>query len=616
MARWVRWIVVLLVTTAVLGVAGGDHAPAAVVPRAFLSVQRFAPNDTHPLQNSCFDLYADFDEDGVADSATPLDSACDADSDGGIGTVFEVHQTGYVVVETVTADGCPLLAPPIAVVITAHDIAVSSARLDIVAPCEAVTDASLVVRTVNYDGNVLANACYQLSYDRGNGQLGQFVASICDRYDANPSNGSVTFNLGAGNYILWQHRSPKGYLVGKQVQLSIAAGATKRLDFKVRPGGVLLRVYAKNPHGDLLANTCFGVNQYLSGGGVGKLVAGGSDGYDGPPDGDTELGWLAPGDYWLVPQSGQCLPAGYLQPSKLMVHIPSDRTSVGVTVVYPPIVPPGTLIVTTRNIHGLPLPGACFAVFASAGGGHQGSFVASSCDGNDGSHDGKTVISDIPPGPYVLLESRAPSGYVVGAARTFTMPDGEAKYLTIVDQTGGIPVRVKTINEEDDPVPGVCYQIRLDAGGGAPGDLVTGGCDGDRGDGGGSADGIATYRGLPPGDYVLINSSTPLGYRRANGKPFTITADQTSRTITIRLKLAPGPNATSAEADDGGSPNATDEPTRRPRRRSTEESPAEPTAEATVSPSPEPTEEATSRPRRRPTEAAGDDGADESTGET
>src|SRR4051794_5219749 len=81
-------------------------------------------------------------------------------------------------------------------------------------------------------GQVLAGACFLIYKDAGNGTLGAFVSgtSTCDRNDEAPNDGHVTYaNIEPGNYVLWEYRSPKGYLVGKLFTFSVTAGKTTKI---------------------------------------------------------------------------------------------------------------------------------------------------------------------------------------------------------------------------------------------------------------------------------------------------------------------------------------------------------------------------------------------------
>ncbi|MEA2585315.1 MAG: hypothetical protein QOF33_3400 [Thermomicrobiales bacterium] len=453
----------------------------------------------------------------------------------------------------------------------------------------------VVVTKKDPNGNILAGACYQVFVNAGNGSLGAPVngTSKCDRYDEAQNDGRVRYTgIAPGKYVLWEYRSPKGYVVGKRVKFEVKAGQTTNLSVKNTPGGAELRVTTVNEVGTKLANACYGVNKDAGGGAQGELVAGGSDGYDGPPDGVTSIGWLAPGDYVL---SQVCATAGHLKAKNRTFHVDAGQTIVKLTVKNLTDAPAGTLVVVKLGPNGKPLgggDGACFGVFQDGGNGRLGSFVKSRCDAHDGRADGLIKIGDIGAGNYILHESRSPEGHVVGGNTPFVMPADKPKRLSVRNAAGGIVLKVRTKDSAGNLLAGACYQVHLDAGGGALGNFVAGGCDGQ--DGYGPKDGTNEFRGLPPGNYVLMMGTPPAGFPRASKKRFAITADQTARSLTIQYPAAQSAGFQAAEAPTTTAevPTATATPT--------EEDPPEATATATETPTPEPTATDAPHPTEEP----------------
>ncbi|MEA2529146.1 MAG: hypothetical protein QOG89_790, partial [Thermomicrobiales bacterium] len=109
----------------------------------------------------------------------------------------------------------------------------------------AVDPGKVVVTKKDPNGNILAGACYQVFVNAGNGSLGAPVngTSKCDRYDEAQNDGRVrNTGIAPGKYVLWEYRSPKGYVVGKRVKFEVKAGQTTNLSVKNTPGGAELRV--------------------------------------------------------------------------------------------------------------------------------------------------------------------------------------------------------------------------------------------------------------------------------------------------------------------------------------------------------------------------------------
>lgn len=68
------------------------------------------------------------------------------------------------------------------------------------------------------------------------------------------------------------------------------------------------------------------------------------------------------------------------------------------------------------------------------------------------------------------------------------------------------------------PLPGGCFQVYLDAGGGKRGDFRGGACDADDG----AADGVIHFLPLPPGNYVLQEARPPGGVPASPDMPVTL----------------------------------------------------------------------------------------------
>jgi uncharacterized surface anchored protein len=401
---------------------------------------------------------------------------------------------------------------------------------------EAAPAGKLVVTMTDQAGKRLPGACLQIHLDAGNGTAGSYVADSnrCDKYDQAPNDGQIVYtNFPVGNFVFWEYRSPSGFKVGKRVAFSIANGKTKQIAIKHVAGGAELRITTLDEVGRKLVNSAFAVFKDTGGGVAGELVAGGSDGYDAS-DGVASLGWVGAGDYLII-QSAYLL--GHEPANAKRVHIDSNKSLIKINIKNLTAVEPGTVVITIFDENGKPLSsggGACFGVYLDAGGGKLGALIRTRCDSQDGLTDGLIFVGGVGEGSYVLHESRSPAGYVVGGNTPFAMAADGTVRLSVSNQRGGITLLVKSRDAAGKQVKGACYEVHLDQGGGAVGDFVNSGCD--RSDG--NQDGTSAFKGLPPGAYVLVSGSPPSGFVKPANKRFTITSDQTSRSLAITFSPA------------------------------------------------------------------------------
>lgn len=189
---------------------------------------------------------------------------------------------------------------------------------------------------------------------------------------------------------------------------------------------------------------------------------------------------------------------------------------------------PDDLVINKVDENGSPLAGACFDVFADTGGGKPGFFLFGRCDSSDGSNNGTTIISGLDAGNYVLIESIAPAGYVVGERDAFSMSPGQATVLAIDGVRGGATLTVFFVDENGTPILGSCFGVSqpLEGGGGA---FVVGSCDPNDG----RNDGSLNMGGLASGNYILFKSVETQGGIPEIEVLFTVDASANDLSITV-----------------------------------------------------------------------------------
>lgn len=527
---------------------------------------------------------------------------------------FQVQTTSANVFLANSLDPSPFLGPNVNYGVTSPPHLVFG---DLITTNLVTTQPSkLVIYTANAAGARLPGACYRIHQDAGNGVLGAYVTGMsqCDHHDATPDDGHVEFSgLPAGNYVLLESRAPSGYYLAAKWRFHISAGQRLPKTIVNDPGGSQLAITTTSVSGAILTGACFnalvsiGSNQW-----EGRASA--CDNYDAI-NGVSIISGLRPGTYLL---SESQAPSGYLGAANTTLTIPSGGGTVKVTVRDRPVNDPASATITTQDASGHTLVGACYGLFKDAGGGAIGSHLAGTCDWpSDGLQNGKTIFFDVAAGNYVLIESRSPVGYQVGAKIRFTKASGSPAQIKVIDQPGGASIQVKTVNSATNQVLlGVCYQVQKNAGGGKVGDFVTGGCDG--GDGYGPNDGTWRAEGLPAGSYILIQGTRPSGFNHAPNRTFSVAAGQSSVALTVPTQPTaavaaastkssiPSVTATAtatlsatmtqtATSTPGATvtPIATDTPTLSPTATATSTETATPTETATATETATPTETAT-----------------------
>ena len=290
-----------------------------------------------------------------------------------------------------------------------------------------------------------------------------------------------------------------------------------------------------------VTSVCYVLYENLNGA-RGPDVGNGCDFHDGQDNGQTTIGGLEPGPYILavtfVPDSG-----GYVVGGERIIIIEGDQP---VAVTFPIERGGRGIRVFNVNENGAPLIGACFNVNEDLGNGQFGRFLASNCDGpSPGQGDGQVIISGLPVGgDYILQQYQTATGYVAADHRPFTLPSGSGLLdITVQNFPAESPgnLIINKVNENSQPLPGACFNVWEDVGGGQIGNFVDQQCD--------FEDGQLVFTGLDPDTYVLTESHAPDGYINGFQTTVTIVSD---RATTLTVPNAPGgSNITIRKVDAG-----------------------------------------------------------------
>jgi len=280
---------------------------------------------------------------------------------------------------------------------------------------------------------------------------------------------------------------------------------TKQDDEMTLLGGVDFDVYLdESPFGgtrgaeDALVDSCTTASE---GSGLGMCVV---------PD-------LLPGDYWVV-EDETTVPAGHTPPVlEALVSVITPGTQAQVTITNPRI--PATVNIHKEDDVGADLADAVFTLYNDVS--NVGTFDGDPPDTTTGltcttDADGDCTIGDIlPPGFYCVVETTTPAGHDTAAPQCIELDLAETVNLTFVDDRQ--PATVEIHKEDDDGADladavFTLYNDVVNVGtfDGDPPDTTTGlTCTTD-------ANGDCTISNiLPPGDYCVVETTTPAGHDTA-----------------------------------------------------------------------------------------------------
>ena len=221
---------------------------------------------------------------------------------------------------------------------------------------------------------------------------------------------------------------------------------------------------------------------------------------------------------------------GFTAAANQRVTIDRNRTA-RVTVVNPAVLnQDGTLVVTTLDPAGKPVPGACYLVLT---GTRQ---TGPACDEDDGANDGTVRFKGLASGGHLVRQSRTPADYA---------PAGDTAARILSGETTNVSVTVS-------PRPGALLVIKQDQNGAALGGacfalLRADGstayrlCDNDANDAD-PAPGLLLLNGVLPGPYTLRETRAPTGFQPAADQNVTVQSNRRA-SVTIRDVPVPPPPA-------------------------------------------------------------------------
>jgi uncharacterized surface anchored protein len=448
-----------------------------------------------PVGYTCYDVYRDAGD--GSPGALVLPDACD-DFEWGI-TKIRLPAGSFVLVETrhVTNVGTA----------SNRHFTVSADR-SITVTHQFLTKMVITAKD-NATGLPLPGACFDLTPVSDIIFPGSYLA--CDFDGANDGNTTIP-GVDRGTYSVISY-PPLAYLKPTSREVTVSTLSSPRAVTVGFDKGASLLIHKRNVANEPIAGACFRLlanNNGVPGNPVGDPFC---DNSMGPDDGDVEGIGFATGSYFLRELSA---PTGYLTVVDQLVSLTAPQTTQ--LTITDPI--GGQVEIHAVDDHGDPMPDVCPAVFHDVGGGTRGEeVILPLCQTGDSGTDGVSKLIGIPAGNFLLVEIGAPLGYVPSADIPFTMTAGGTKTIQIVNAVGGtVNVTVVDSTQPATKVPGGCFSVVVDAGGGAHGPQVAYQCDGNDE----PNDGMITIAGLAAGSYVLVQQRAAAFFNRASDQTFTI----------------------------------------------------------------------------------------------
>ncbi|WP_338753141.1 SpaA isopeptide-forming pilin-related protein [Bacillus sp. FJAT-52991] len=169
--------------------------------------------------------------------------------------------------------------------------------------------------------------------------------------------------------------------------------------------------------------------------------------------------------------------------------------------------------------------------------------------------EGKLLVTDLKPGDYQFIETKAPTGYVINPKPLkFTIEKGqkETLYVTFENKTAQSAVELTKVDEADEKLKLAGAEFRLEDQNKNPikENLST------------NKEGKLLVTGLKPGDYQFVETKAPTGYILDGEKvEFTIKEDQTEVEkviVTNKKENDDGPSSSGGGSGIGKDADGTD----------------------------------------------------------
>jgi hypothetical protein len=283
----------------------------------------------------------------------------------------------------------------------------------------------------------------------------------------------------------------------------------------------------------------------------------GSGTYTSGSDGTVCVAGLSIGSHTVTETkapNGHDLPATTSQ-SVAVTAAGTCTTGTQATVTFNDPLKLGTVNIVKTGVGGAALPGATFTIYKNVapttGPRGTGDDVTTlKCTTGD---DGKCSISDVPLGDYWLVETGIPAGYTAVADRAFTIDvgsspgTGDTETFELTDSAAPGRINIHKTGIGGLALAGATFTLYDDKGLNAGQSGATRGledtstgktCTTD-------SSGDCSFTDVPPGDYWIVETTTPAGYDTADEKQVNVGLGSTGGAgatvgVTISDPVVPG----------------------------------------------------------------------------
>ncbi|EGC2947814.1 LPXTG cell wall anchor domain-containing protein [Listeria monocytogenes] len=328
------------------------------------------------------------------------------------------------------------------------------------------------------------------------------------------SDGKIVMDgLQSGKYKLVETEAPTGYTIsdeykdGKEITVTADVVTNVTIENTEQTGSAVL-LKEDSVTKDAIAGAEFEL-QNADGTKVAENLVSNADG-------KIEVTDLAPGDYQFVETKA---PTGYVldgTPTKFTVEFNQEAA---VVVTKENVAKTGSVVLTKEDsVSKATLSGAEFELQNADGTKVKANLTTNA--------DGKLEVSDLAPGDYKFVETKAPTGYELDATPvTFTIEFNQATAVNVtkenVAKTGSV-VLTKEDSVSKATLSGAEFELQNAAGTSVQANLTT------------NADGKLEVSDLAPGDYKFVETKAPTGYE----------LDATPVIFTIEFNQATAVNVT------------------------------------------------------------------------
>ncbi|WP_280512743.1 SpaA isopeptide-forming pilin-related protein, partial [Brochothrix thermosphacta] len=296
--------------------------------------------------------------------------------------------------------------------------------------------------------------------------------------------------LKPGNYQLVETKAPTGYeLETTPIKFEIKKGQIEAVQVsmtnELTKGGVIL-TKTDNVSGEALQGAVFELQDA-----EGKVI---ESGLTTDASGKLAIDQLKPDNYQLVETKA---PTGYeLETTPIKFEVKKGQTEAVQVSMTNELSKGGFVLTKTDNQSGEVLQGAVFELQDA-----EGKVIES---GLTTDASGKIAVSDLTPGNYQLVETKAPTGYELESTPIkFEVEKGQTEAVQVSmtnELTKGGVILTKMDNVSDDALQGAVFELQD-----AEGKVIESGLTTD-------VSGKLAIDQLKPGNYQLAETKAPTGY--------------------------------------------------------------------------------------------------------